>query len=218
MPSHVIDTIASVFTAIGTVAVAILAIWGDQIKDRLLGPRLGLSLVSAKGDLTLRGDGSKVYYYHLRVTNQKGRNAARGTRVVMQAFARRAPSGRFVISPLVYPLQLVWTPFEPGETERLVTDESFCDLGYVGEFEKIFRLAAIATPNNFSGSVEKDACVRYELVAIGQNVLSRKPVVLEVSWDGQWTENQEEMQRHLVIREISVQEGTPSDPEPDPDF
>src|SRR5262249_41878965 len=157
MPCHVIDTIASVFTAIGTVAVAILAIWGDQIKDRLLGPRLGLSLVSAKGDLTRRGDGSKVYYYHLRVTNQKGRNAARGTRVVMQAFSRRAPSGRFVISPLVYPLQLVWTPFEAGETERLVTDESFCDLGYVGEFEKIFRLAAIATPNNFSGSVEKDA-------------------------------------------------------------
>lgn len=202
MPSHLIDTIAVVFTAIGTVAVAILAIWGDRIRDRLFGPRLELSLVDLKGDLTVRANGSKVYYYHLRVKNGRGRNAARGARVLLHGLTRRTPSGHFVREPLVYPLQFIWTPMEPGEVERTLVDTSTCDFGFVGQFDLIFRPALLVVPNNFRGLVEKDGCVRYEIAATGQNVLSSMPIVLEVSWDGHWTENQEEMQRHLVIRVV----------------
>src|SRR6266852_6403058 len=126
-----IDSLASVFTAIGTVAVAILAIWGDQVKDYFLGPRLTLSLVSESGDLTKRVNGAKVYYYHLRVANGKRRLPARGVRVVVQGISKRAPSGAFVQQPLVYPLQLVWTPMEPGEVERTIVQNSTCDLGFL---------------------------------------------------------------------------------------
>jgi len=104
MPCHLVDTFAGVFTAVGTVAVAILAIWGDQVKDYFLGPRLALSLLSTSGDLTKRGSGAKVYYYHLKVINGKGRIPAQGVRVVVQRLSRRMPSGAFVQHPLVYPL------------------------------------------------------------------------------------------------------------------
>ena len=205
MSCHLIDTLASVFTAIGTVAVAILAIWGDRVKDFLLGPRLTLSLVNESGDLTQRANGVRVYYYHLRTNNGKKRLPAQGVRVIVQGLSRRTPSGAFVQHPLVYPLQLVWTPMEPGEVERTVVQESTCDFGFLDERGSVsaFQLAVPFVPNNFRGYVGKNECVRFEVVASGQNVFALKPSVFEVSWDGQWTENQEEMKRHLVIRKVS---------------
>jgi hypothetical protein len=83
-----------------------------------------------------------------------------------------------------------------------VLDESRCDFGCVKEFEQVFRPVTVLVPNNFKGVVGKGECFRYEVVATGQNVLSPAPTVFEVSWDGQWTTNQEDMQRHLVIREV----------------
>ena len=205
MPCHLIDTLASLFAAIGTVAVAILAIWGDRVRDYLLGPRLALALVNESGDLTQRANGARVYYFHLRVTNGNRRLPAQGVRVVVQGISKRAPSGAFVQQPLVYPLQLVWTPMEPGEIERTVVQNSTCDFGFLDETgnQRAFQLAIALLPNNVRGHVGRDECVRFEVVATGQNVFSLKPTVVEVSWDGQWTENQEEMKRHLVIRPVS---------------
>ena len=204
MPCHLVDTLAAVFTAFGTVAVAILAIWGDRVKDYFLGPRLTLTVVNESGDLTQRANGVRVYYYHLRVKNRKNRVAAQGVRVVVQRISRRTPSGAFVQHPLVYPLQLVWTPMEPGEVERTIVQESTCDFGFLDEnvADEMFRLATFMVPNNFRGNVSKDECARFEVVATGQNLVSLEPTVFEVSWDGQWTQNQEEMKRHLIIRTV----------------
>jgi hypothetical protein len=202
MPNFVY-VIAPIVAALGTITVAVLAIWGDPIRDHFLGPRLSLSLVDPKGDLTLRNDGKKVYYYHVKVRNRRGRNVAKEVRVVLQGLSKRTASGEFVHLPLVYRLPMVWTPMEPGEAERTVVDESTCDFGNLVQSGEPFRPCLRGTPNNFRGQVEKDSCVRFELVASGQNVFSPKPAVFEVSWDGQWTENQEEMQRHLVIREVA---------------
>jgi len=94
---------------------------------------------------------------------------------------------------------------EPGEIERTVVQNSTCDFGFLDETgnQRAFRLAIALLPNNVRGHVGRDECVRFEVVATGQNVFSLKPTVVEVSWDGQWTENQEEMKRHLVIRPVS---------------
>jgi hypothetical protein len=124
---------------------------------------------------------------------------------VIQGLSRRTPGGQFVQEQLVYPLQLFWAPAERGEIERTVVGDSTCDFGYVGQFDLIFRPALIVVPNNFRGLVEQGACVRFEIAAVGQNVLSPVPAVLEVAWDGHWTENQEEMQRHLIIRQVREQ-------------
>src|SRR5258708_22990516 len=206
MPPSSIDTLASVFTAVGTVAVAILAIWGDQVRDFILGPRLSLSLLSASGDLTKRLDGTKVYYYHLRVKNRRRHSPAKCVRVVVQGISKRAPNVAFVAHPLVYPLQLVWTPQEPGEVERTVVHGSTCDFGFLNataESEQRFNLAVPSVPNNFRGFVKTDQCVRFEVVAVGKNVFSLEPTIFEVSWNGRWTENQEEMKQHLIIRAVS---------------
>jgi hypothetical protein len=203
MPWQTVEILASVFTAVGTVAVAILAIWGDPVRDLFLGPRLKLSVASPGGDLTKRTLGASVYYYHVKIKNGRRRNAATGVRVVVKGVAKRTPSGTFIEEPLVYPLQLAWAPREPGEIERTVVDESVCDFGYIGEQDQRFQLALILRPNNFEGDVKKGECLRFELAASGQNVFSFQSSVFEVAWDGAWIFNKEEMQRHLLIREVS---------------
>jgi hypothetical protein len=66
-----------------------------------------------------------------------------------------------------------------------------------------FRLSTYITPNNFRGSIAGGEAKRVTLVASAHNGRS-EPLVVEVSWDGTWSAELDEMQRHLVIKEISA--------------
>jgi len=197
---RIIEVAAIVFGAFSTFAVAVLAIWGDWIRNRLLGPRLELSPLNPLGDLTFYGSGQRAYFYHLRVKNQPRRNAARGARILVRAVSRRAPGGTFIEEPMVYPLQLQWTPMEHGEVERTVVDESTCDFGVLRQHEGRFQLAVMLTPNNFRGHVASGDCLRFEILANGHNVLTLRPIVLEVSWDGTWNENQQDTSIYRILK------------------
>src|SRR5437868_15174480 len=103
-------------TAFGTVAVAILAIWGERVRSWLAPPRLEIEPHN-----NLRGDpnvlttqtGQRVgrgMYYHLKVVNKKPWLPVKNCRVVLKGISRRGPDGIFHPSPLVVPSQLVWAP------------------------------------------------------------------------------------------------------------
>ena len=61
-----IEAVAAVFTTLGTVGVAVAAVFGDRIKDCLFGPRLKLSLVDAVGEKIPRQNGTYAFFYHIR--------------------------------------------------------------------------------------------------------------------------------------------------------
>ena len=63
------------------------------------------------------------------------------------------------------------------------------------------RKRADATPNNFLGYITAGEAMRVTLVASAHNGNS-EPLVLEVSWDGRWSAELDEMQRHLVIKPV----------------
>jgi hypothetical protein len=197
-----VKTIAEALTAFGTVAVAAVAIWGDRIKDRLFGPRLKLSLLDAMGDLTRRQNGIEVFYYHIRVTNRP-HSLAKSVQVLVQRVSRRVPGGTFQLEKIVYPLPLVWTPMELFQLERKVVAVSTCDFGFLDSNAPAFKLATVVTPNNFHGDVTANQSARFELMAVGENVYFSKPIVLEVSWDGKWVRDREQMQKHLVITQVA---------------
>ena len=50
------NTFLDILVALGTVAVAVLAIWGDWFRDKLASPKLILKLKSRRGSLTHRQD------------------------------------------------------------------------------------------------------------------------------------------------------------------
>jgi hypothetical protein len=199
----VVEVIAGVFTAIGTVGVAVFAIWGDFFKYKLAGPQLTLSLNDPRGDLTARANNTQAYFFHLKVRNGRLWSPAKDVRVLLDRIARRRPDGSFLVETLVYPLPLIWTPMEVGDFQRTVSDIETCDLGFLDQNADRFRLSTLVMPNNVKGYVRSGEAIRIRIIASGQNTTSSKPLFIEIAWDGVWSANKEEMQNHLVVKEVA---------------
>jgi hypothetical protein len=178
-------------TAIGTLAVAVVAIWGDWIRARLAGPQITLALRDARGDLTTRNDGRKEIYFHISVKNHRLWSPAEAVRVLVVGVAKRRPDGSYLAEPLIAPLQLTWAFPSFHELFPTIADSDTCDFGALDEQTKVFRLTTYITPNNFRGTVIGGEAIRATLVASAHNARS-KPLVVEVSWDGVWTTDLEE--------------------------
>lgn len=200
---HVIEVVSVVLTAFGTVAVAVLAIWGEFFRYKLAGPQLVLSLHDSRGDLTARTDGTQAYFFHLKVRNRRLWSPARDVRVLLERIARRRPDGTFLTEHLVYPLPLIWTPMEMGDFLRTVGDVETCDLGFLDQTSDRFRLSTFLMPHNLHGYVARGGAIRIGVVATGQNVTSSTPLLLEIAWDGVWVADRQQMLQHLVVKEIA---------------
>jgi hypothetical protein len=124
-----LDTSAAWFTAIGTVAVAIVAIWGGWIRTRLAGPQTALALRDGRGDLTRRNDGTREIYYHVLVSNRRQWSPAEAVRVLVVGLAKRRPDGSYLAEPLVAPLQLTWAFPTFHELFPTIADSDTCDFG-----------------------------------------------------------------------------------------
>jgi hypothetical protein len=95
--------------AVGTVTVAILAIWGELVRAWLAPPKLEIEAHN-----NLRGDpnvlttqyGQRVgsaMYYHLKVVNKRPWLPIKNCRVLLVGLSRRGPDNVFHPSPLVVP-------------------------------------------------------------------------------------------------------------------
>lgn len=190
------------FIAIGTVAVAILAIWGEKIRAWFAGPKLQFKLHNPRGDLTRWQDNRRTIYYHIKLENKRRWAVARRVRILLVAISKKAPDGSFVPESLIVPVQLTW-PF-PQFRELLpdIHAEEVCDLGYLDEGSQQFKLPLYVYPNNFRGFLSPNEAMRISLVASADNFTSKSPYVLEISWNGKWFDNLEEMRKHLVIKEV----------------
>jgi hypothetical protein len=203
MHGAILENSAAVFTAIGTVAVAVLAIWGDWFRARLAGPRIRLALRDARGDLTVRANGKKTIYYHVIVTNQRTWSPAKAVRILVAGVSKRRPDGTYFPDPVIAPLQLTWAFPEFHDLFPTIATYDTCDFGCLDENSGRFTLSTYLTPNNFRGYVARGEAMRVDVIAAAHNVQSIKPLLLEVSWDGLWSADLDEMQRHLVIKEVT---------------
>jgi hypothetical protein len=194
-----IEAIAALVAAIGSIAVAVLAIWGDLARYLLAGPKLALSLNNPCGDLFPRRDGKTAYYFHLKVANRRLWSPAKDVRVLVERVARRRPDGLFVLEPLVYPLPLAWTPSELRDFQRTIFNTEICDLGFLVEGADRFRLSTVIHPSNFQTDVVAKDALRLRIQASGQNAVSQ-PLFLEIAWDGTWVADGGVMQKHLVVK------------------
>jgi hypothetical protein len=199
------DTWFAGFTTFGTVAVAVMAIWGDWIRARIAGPRLTLSL-RAGGYLTPRTNGTQTWnaiYYHLEVGNERPWSPARSVRVKVEGIAKRRPDGSY-FPENVLPLQLTWIfPELLQDRSPTIASPSICDLGYLDQRANRFLLATYEVPFAFAGSISGGEAMRVTLVASADNGESRQ-VVVEISWDGAWVADIHQVQQHLVVKEVAA--------------
>lgn len=202
-------TITDWLTAAGTIAVAILAIWGDWFRHIFAPRKLKLVLRDPKGDLTnfsvpgivVTGP-TRIYYYHLVAINERRWLTPKNCRVVLKAVHKRGPDGHFHQLALAIPLLYVWAPAEFTPPVITIEDEAPLDFGSLPEAGSRFAPRFYGTPNNFEGTVAKDEVLRYSLQVVADGFVSKQYQVFEVAWNGNWDADREKMSRNLVIREI----------------
>jgi len=200
--SSTIQLILDIFVAIGTVAVAVLAIWGEWFRDKLASPKLSLQLRDTKGHLTSLQNGQKIIYYHLVVNNKRKWAMARGVQVMLTGYWQQAADSTFKPVSLASELPLTWTFPQFSPLTPNISEQKNCDLGHLSENENQFTPECYFFPTNFTGFVTPNSTIRYSIRVIAENFTYGKPMLIEVSWDGKWSTDMTEMERHLVVKEI----------------
>lgn len=202
MGENSLSTAAQIVAAVGTVSVAILAIWGDRVRAWLVGPNLQVRLRSQRGNLTATQDGTQTVYYHLTVDNSRTWSPAHNVVVRMSKLETRDADRKFQPERLVQWLQFTWSHPQFHEISPTVTDHDMCDFGYLVEGSDGFVPTTYVRPINFAGIVHANESKRFTIQTTADNYHSKNPLVIEVTWDGTWTADTEELMKHLVVSEV----------------
>jgi hypothetical protein len=188
--------------AIGTLLIAVLAIWGEQIRYYVAGPKLRIRLHDPEGGLTTFTNGSKARYYHLKVENRRPHAPATRVKIMMREYHSCGPDGNFIRDAAHIPIQLEYAfPNDPNHDPRPTIGSSvLCDIGLVREGDN-FRFTTYIIPNTFKNVIKPNERVRIFVRAEADNALSNK-LGFEIAWSGNWKEDTQQMAKNLVIREI----------------
>jgi len=197
-----IDRIFIALTAIGTLAVAALAIWGDWFRSWLASPRVEIRPHNLRGTVTRFTNGTRVIYYHLKASNTRRWAVARNCRIILTAIYRRGPDQRFRASLVPVPPQFVWAPAELTPIVIDLSGEQVIDFGRVVEGGNRFEPILYSYPNDFLGFVGPNEAVRFQLQAIAGGSPLGSPFIYEVAWNGEWSDNLDTMGRNLTIGEV----------------
>jgi hypothetical protein len=217
-----------IFQALATIASIAGLIWA--IKWAIRSPKLRLSLLDSRGDPTRFGDSRDAppaFFYHLRIRNIR-KLIATNVRVKVIRLLKHSELERVNVAfesegYQQNPLYLIWAA-QPSPKPYLIDvlglDEEACNLGYVTEQECVFKIDALDParsgqnfkwPPNFQGFLtgkeirdnKTKETMRVELVALAENARSRSNTLcLNITWDGQWHSEAEEMQKHLVVSTV----------------
>lgn len=197
------NLVIQLITAIGTITVAVIAIWGDWLKAKLTPPKLKIEPLNTRGEITKFSNGTRVIFYHFKVVNSRPWIIAKNCKVLLKGIYKELPSGQFQNLPFNTNPSFIWTPAEiTPQAINLVKEHAF-DFGFLAENSSEFSPVLNVFPNNFQGFVGVGQKVRFSLQPSADNFLTEKYQVFEVAWNGQWTDNLENMIQNITIREIN---------------
>jgi hypothetical protein len=192
---------------VASTIVAVVAIFGDSIRERIYRPVLKIRLVDVHGESVLWNLDQRGIYYHLVVENH-GRGTARDVRVICQSISKKKSDGSFELQHMEASERLMWRFSQTFGITRDIPSGYFgklgevCDFGVVNEGGSRFSITQYAATASFPGYLEANQSMRVNLFVGAQNVTSKIPYCLDVSWDGMWTSDLTEMAKHLVLTEI----------------
>jgi len=196
-----LQTLPAYLTALGTLAIAVVAVWGDYLRHKFAGPKLSIELRNPRGDLNRTIAGTKLIHYHLRVMNKRKWSVAKNCRVLLKQISRQGPDGNFQPIPFNVPRQFIWAPAESTPSLIDLSGEHLLDFGLISEAEgQLFQPTLYSYPNNFQGSVGANEAVKYSLEVVADGFNSKEYHVFEVAWKGKWSDNLDDMARNLVVK------------------
>jgi hypothetical protein len=150
-------------------------------------------------------DDKLTIYYLAKVRNQRTWQSIECAILLIGMSKKDPADGEFKKLPWNYNLPFGWSPswfWKTGKDGYLTfTDDRTIDFGFLEKNSDKFSPSLLGYPRNFQGDVKKGDVIRF-MLRPSTNSLSGKTQTFEVFWDGEWTENLELMNTHLVIKEI----------------
>ena len=195
---HISQIAVQVASVLATFIVAALAIWGNQLRAWLVGPQLSLSLYDPQGEAINLTGGAKSRFYHVRVENKRRSAHATNVRVVLTKLSGPAADGSVPVARLSGPVQLTWQHGHSLPQFATLGPALNADLGVLVNGQN-FSLTTFFVPNNQDFSLLANQRIRVELQALSDETES-PPLVVDISWDGKWSDDTQEMSKHLVVK------------------
>jgi hypothetical protein len=210
------STVFTGLAAFGTIAVAVMAIWGDWVRTTFVGPRLRLVKHNFRGTVAELNiidrrrneiiERKKTIFYHLRVENSRHWIPGKNCRVMLRQIHRRGPNGTFHPVKLIVPVQYMWAPSEWSPSLQTVTDKEVLDFGRLMMGSDKFEPMLYIVGGDFDGFVRANEAVRYGLQVIADNSRPSSLQVYEVAWNGEWAEDLDKTEQNLKVREVRAGE------------
>ena len=201
--------------ALGTIGAVVFALFGNWIQAKWFGPIITIEPHDLKGSLWPDSSGRNQIFYFLKVKNARHWSPAKGVRVVLTDLEVRTPGDKFHRFNVPIPWQFCWTPSETSETVQTITDERVFDFGFllgpvpenrimplIGPLASGFWPKWYSQPirlDYFMLKTEKGGAIRYHLRAVGENFHCTASTVVEVSWDGVYTDDLIDLPKHLQV-------------------
>jgi hypothetical protein len=202
--AEVVNVVINALVAVGTIAVAVLAIWGDWFRTHFAAPKLRLTPHNGlRGTFVPLSDKRGSFFYHLKAVNDRPWVTVVNCRVLLKQLWRKGPDGRFLPIEMAVPLTFAWSPSEGTPPYITFRNEQVMDFGFVLKDSDKFVPKLISYTSEFAGVVKANESWRYGLEIVADNFVSPRLQVFAVAWDGNWSENREEMDRHMRIEEVT---------------
>jgi hypothetical protein len=201
MVVDVLGLLIGLLAALGSIAVACLAIWGDAVRDRFYGPTIEIKLKSDVGQ-AVGPPGEVKVYYHFEVSNHRQSAPARNCRVLLRRIDRMDAGGEFRQVLLPFDCGFFWTPANRGEeTRQIVFGQPIaCDFGYLNKDG--FHLSITTNPAGRQSVLEGNGCIKYQVVVVADNFADTSERFFKVTWDGRYDGEPKVVAGHLTIEQI----------------
>lgn len=177
-----------------------LAIWGEPIRRWSVRPQLTLDLEEPSWNWTKDHRGG--WYYLLKVSNKRDTHPATNVRVHLIGADTLDKSGNWHQTQFSGPVQVSWR--WPESTSRYVTvgPEEYATVFSFVDGQEHGKVNLIDPPLNTLTHYASGWTTRFHFQAASDYGKSNI-VVIEVSWDGKWSNDLEEMNGHFAISRIS---------------
>ncbi|MCP4568697.1 MAG: hypothetical protein GY841_14055 [FCB group bacterium] len=100
--------VVQISAAVGTIVIAIIAIWGDFIKSLWAAPRLSIKLRNTHGEFTKLSNTTPARYYHLVASNARSWAIAKNAIVYLNQVEQPGPDGQWQHMLDTGPIPLLW--------------------------------------------------------------------------------------------------------------
>jgi hypothetical protein len=191
--------------ALATFAAAIVALFGEWLRSKMFPARLKLSLLNANGEKGRIAHGDRqenARFYHVRVENtNRFVSTAKDVQVFLIRIEEPGPDDE---------LQIVWSGEIPmrwrnqevSALTKAIGHATDCDLCSVGE-NRWLSLSPLIVPLSMNARREGPCKMVVSLQARSQQADS-PALRVQIAWDGAWDLGDNEMRRHLTVRELTT--------------